>query len=151
MGQTSSSRHRLHELHGTRTHENLKAAYALDAQACRMWSYFGRIAEIEGFPEVARVFRELGESQVVFADGHLDFLMRAGDPLGDAQLGETVLNTRAARAALARDASEDLPEMARTARAEGFMDIASWFDTLVESRAAHARRLEEALHKMERG
>ena len=132
-------------LRDTRTHENLRAAFATDAQAFRLWESFGRIAEIEGFPEVARTFRELAESQNMYADGHLDFLMRAGDPLSGSPLGETAQNLQAALAAQRQDAEDSLPDMARTARAEGFMDIASWFDTIGRSRAAHAARLGAAL------
>jgi rubrerythrin len=139
------------ELRDTRTHENLRAAFAVDAQAVRMWEYFGRIAEIEGFPEVARTFRELAESQGVYAHGHLDFLMRAGEPLTGLPLGETAQNLRAAIAAEHHDAKDALPDMARTARAEGFMDIASWFDTIGRSREAHATRLETALAALRGG
>lgn len=133
------------ELRDTRTHANLRAAFAVDAQAVRMWEYFGRIAEIEGFPEVARTFRELAESQAVNAHGHLDFLMGAGEPLVGLPLGETAQNVRAAVAVQQHDAAEVLPDMARTARAEGFMDIASWFDTMVLSRRHHEGRLTDAL------
>ncbi|MES2640515.1 MAG: rubrerythrin family protein [Myxococcota bacterium] len=133
------------ELRDTRTHENLRAAFAVDAQAVRMWEYFGRIAEIEGYPDVARTFRELAESQAVNAHGHLDFLMRAGEPLVGLPLGETAQNVRAAVAVQQHDAADVLPDMARTARAEGFMDIASWFDTMVRSRKHHEGRLTAAL------
>ncbi len=133
------------ELRDTRTHENLRAAFAVDSQAVRMWEYFGRIAEIEGFPEVARTFRELAESQAVNAHGHLDFLMRAGEPIVGLPLGETAQNVRAAVAVQQHDAAEVLPDMARTARAEGFMDIASWFDTMILSRRHHEARLTSAL------
>ncbi len=132
-------------LRDTRTHENLRTAFATDAQAVRLWASFGRIAEIEGFPEVARTFRELADSQNLYADGHLDFLMRAGEPLTGLPVGETAQNLRAALAAQRQGAQDSLPDMARTARAEGFMDIASWFDTIGRSRVAHAARLDEAL------
>lgn len=133
------------ELRDTRTHENLRAAFSVDSQAVRMWEYFGRIAEIEGYPDVARTFRELAESQAVNAHGHLDFLMRAGEPIVGLPLGDTVQNVRAAVAVQQHDATDLLPEMARTARAEGFMDIASWFDTMVLSRKHHEGRLTAAL------
>jgi rubrerythrin len=129
------------ELRDTRTHENLRAAFAMDAQAVRMWEYFGRVAEIEGFPEVARTFRELAESQAVDAHGHLDFLMRAGEPIVGLPLGESAENLRAAVAVHTHASADLYPDMARTARAEGFMDIASWFDTMVRARQHHAARL----------
>jgi rubrerythrin len=132
------------ELRDTRTHENLRAAFAVDAQAVTMWDYFGRIAEIEGYPELARAFREVADAQAVIAGGHLDMLMRAGCPLSGFPIGDSAQNARAAAAAQRIDA-EGMPDKARTARAEGFMDIASWFDTVGRARAHHAARLDAAL------
>ncbi len=132
------------ELRDTRTHENLRSAFAVDTQAVEMWGYFARIAEIEGYPEVARTFREIAEAQQVVAAGHLDFLMRAAEPIAGMPLGDTAQNVRAALAAQKAD-GEGIPDMARTARAEGFMDIASWFDTVARTRGHHAGRLEVAL------
>ena len=135
------------ELRDTKTHQNLRATFAVDAQAVEMWAYFARIAEIEGYPEVARVFREVGESQAVVAGGSLDFLMRAGEPIAGAPLGDTAQNVKAALAAQKAD-GEGAPDMARTARAEGFMDIASWFDSVGMTRRHHAARLEAALQTL---
>lgn len=136
------------ELRDTRTHEHLRAAFATDTQAVEMWAYFGRIAEIEGYPEVARTFRELAEAQRVVAGGHLDFLMRAAEPLAGHPLGETRQNVRAALAVEKSDA-DALADGVRTARAEGFHDIASWFETVARARGHHAARLEAALAALE--
>jgi rubrerythrin len=132
------------ELRGTRTHENLEHAFALDARAAQLCARFARVAEIEGFPQLSRVLREVAEAQGLFAGGHLDFLVRAGDPLTGGPLGESAANARAAMAAQLADAENELPEMAATARAEGFPDIASWFDTMASARKAHAERLRAA-------
>lgn len=45
-------------LKGTRTHENLKEAFAGESQANRRYQYFARVAEIEGEPEVAALFHD---------------------------------------------------------------------------------------------
>lgn len=135
----------LPDLRGTRTHENLGAALALDTQAAILYASFARIAEIEGYPEVARTLRELAEAQGVIAGGHLDLLRRVGDPLSGRPIGETIENLRA----LADDASGPLLEpyaaAARTAHAEGFADVASWFETLVHARRDQHARLVGAL------
>lgn len=138
------------ELRDTRTHENLRSAFAVDCQAVEMWAYFGRIAEIEGYPEVARTFREIADAQAVVAGGHLDFLMRAAEPIAGMPLGDTAQNVRAAITAQRSD-GDGVPEMARTARAEGFADIASWFDTVARTRGHHAARLEAALAALKGG
>ncbi len=137
----SATRPPVPELAGTRTHENLRAAWARDAQVGRLWEFFARVAEIEGHAEIARAFRELAESEQVVVHGHLDLLLRVGEPLGDVPVGETARNLRAAAQMQAEHASETLPDMARTARAEGFPDVASWFESVALARAAHAARL----------
>ena len=72
---------RLPTLKGTLTHAHLRDAFAMDARAASLYGYFARIAEIEGYPEVATTLRELAEQKAMFADGHLDFLKKAGEPL----------------------------------------------------------------------
>lgn len=114
-----------------------------DVQASRLSERFARIAEIEGFPEIARAFRELAESQAFQAQGHLDLLMRAGDPLSGVRMGDTVQNLRAALAAHDGDLLDGLPDMVAAARAEGFPDIASWFESVQYARQAHRMRLNE--------
>jgi rubrerythrin len=39
-------------LKGTKTHENLKHAFAGESQATRRYLYFARAADIEGYPEI---------------------------------------------------------------------------------------------------
>jgi rubrerythrin len=141
---TSPSRLPPPELAETRTQDHLKAAFSRDAAAAQLWAAFGRIAEIEGQPEAARLFREMAESEALGAQGHLDLLLRVGEPLGGFSAGPTPDNLRAAAALQAEQASEGLPEMARTARAEGFPDIASWFESVAAARAVHAARLDAA-------
>ncbi|XYI01403.1 ferritin family protein [Sorangium sp. So ce1128] len=136
------------KLRGTLTHAHLKASLASDAQTARIYAYVARVAEIEGYPDVARTLRELVELQVLLADGHVDFLKRAGEPRSGLELGETATNLRAIIAAEQQDATETLLAMARTADAEGFADIASWFETLVKAKCAHVVLLREALERM---
>jgi len=135
----------LADFKGTLTHANLEQAYAVDSKASQLYLYFARIARIEGYPEVAQTLAELAESQTLYAHGHLDFLKRAGDPVTGLPVGETLLNLRAAISAESQESAAPLPEMAKTAHAEGFPDIASWFENLAKVRRAHASRLENAL------
>jgi rubrerythrin len=138
-------RDRIHELKGTVTYENLASALARDAQASRLCTLFARVAEIEGYPEMARVLREITESQILFADGHIDFLRRVGDPITGAPIGETLQNLQSVISAELQDASEVLPRMVSTANGEGFPDIASWFESLAKAKQAHVGRVREAL------
>jgi rubrerythrin len=138
-------RSRLLELKGTATHANLVQEFSRDAQLARLFQLFGRIAEIEGYVEVARAFREVTEAEEFFAAGHLDFIRRAGDPLTGSPVGETFQNLSAAILSEVHREGPDIAEMARTAHAEGFPDIASWFETLDRAKARHAERFRTSL------
>ena len=61
-------------LQGTKTEENLKAAFAGESQANRRYLYFAQKADIEGFNDVATVFRSTAEGETGHAHGHLEFL-----------------------------------------------------------------------------
>jgi rubrerythrin len=135
---------RLPTLQGTLTHSHLRDVFALDARAASLYGYFARIAEIEGYPEVATTLRELAEQKAMFADGHLDFLKKAGEPLTGRSIGETTRNLEAAILIEEQDAVDRLPAQARTAHGEGFPDIASWFESVALARHHHLDRLRTA-------
>ena len=67
-------------LGGTKTHENLKHAFASESQANRRYIYFARQADHEGYPDIAGLFRDTAEGETGHAHGHLDFLKEVGDP-----------------------------------------------------------------------
>ncbi len=57
-------------LEGTKTHENLKSAFAGESQANRRYLYFARQADIEGYPEAAGVFKNTADGETGHAFGH---------------------------------------------------------------------------------
>ena len=57
-------------LHGTKTHENLKEAFAGESQANRRYLYFAQKADVEGYNDVAAVFRSTAEGETGHAHGH---------------------------------------------------------------------------------
>jgi rubrerythrin len=84
------------DLKGSKTHENLKAAFAGESQANRRYLYFARQADIEGHPDVGGLFRDTAEAETGHAHGHLDFLKAVGDPATGKPIGDTALNLDAA-------------------------------------------------------
>jgi rubrerythrin len=132
------------DLSGRPTHENLKEAFAAEAEDVHRYLYFAGIAEIEGWPDIATLFREVGESGICAAHGHLDFLKRVGDPSTGLPIGETERNLAAAIATAAREATALYPSLAAAARADGFPDVASWFENLARQKGVQVRRLEDA-------
>lgn len=136
-------------LKGTKTEENLKVAFASEAQGNRRYLYFAAKADLEGRCDVAAVFRSLAEGETGHAHGHLEFLESCGDPTTGMPLGCTRMNLKAAIASEAHDASTVYPAMAKLAREEGFAEIADWFDTLAKAERLHASRLQKALDALE--
>jgi rubrerythrin len=132
-------------LKGSKTHDNLKAAFAGESQANRRYLYFAKVADVEGHPEVAGNFRETAEGETGHAHGHLDYLRKVGDPATDLPIGSTEDNLKAAIAGETHEYTDMYPGMAKTARAEGFPEIADWFETLAKAEKSHAGRFEQML------
>ena len=130
-------------LNGTKTHENLKDAFAGESQANRRYLYFAKLADIEGYPEIASNFRETAEGETGHAHGHLDYLKQVGDPATGLPIGDTLDNLKAAVAGETHEYTDMYPGMAKTAREEGFSEVADWFETLAKAEKSHAGRFQE--------
>jgi rubrerythrin len=124
------------QLKGTKTHANLKAAFAGESQANRRYLYFAKIAGN---------FRETAEGETGHAHGHLDYLKKVGDPATDLPIGDTANNLRAAVAGETHEYTDMYPGMAKTAREEGFTEVADWFETLAKAEKSHAGRFQSLL------
>ena len=133
------------ELKSTKTHANLKDAFAGESQANRRYLYFAKVADIEGYPDVAGLFRDTADGETGHAHGHLDYLKQVGDPATGEPIGSTDKNLRSAIAGETYEYTEMYPGMAKTAREEGFSDIADWFETLARAERSHAGRFTKGL------
>ena len=138
-------------LKGTKTHENLKTAFAGESQANRRYLYFARRADIEGYPDVGGLFRDTSEAETGHAFGHLDFLKEVGDPVTgradridreEPQVGHRGRDLRVHR---------DVPRLRQEARDEGFDEIAEWFETLAKAEKSHAGRFTKGLQTLSLG
>ena len=137
------------ELKGTKTHQNLKDAFAGESQANRRYLYFAKVADVEGYPIVAGNFRETAEGETGHAHGHLDFLKVVGDPATDLPIGDTSKNLKSAVAGETHEYTDMYPGMASTARDEGFTEIADWFETLAKAEKSHAGRFQSLLEDLD--
>jgi len=135
-------------LKGSKTHQNLKDAFAGESQANRRYLYFARQADIEGHPDVGGLFRDTAEAETGHAHGHLDFLKQAGDPATDKPIGSTDQNLAAAVAGETYEYTEMYPGMAKQARSDKFDEIAEWFETLAKAEKSHAGRFQKALDSL---
>ncbi len=132
-------------LKGTKTEENLKAAFAGESQANRRYLYFAQKADVEGYNDVASVFRSTAEGETGHAHGHLEYLESCGDPATGLPIGGTADNLKAAVAGETHEYTDMYPGFVRTAREEGFEEIAEWFETLAKAERSHAGRFQRSL------
>ena len=132
-------------LKGTRTENNLKEAFAGESQANRRYLYFSRRADVEGYPDVAGLFRDVAEGETGHAFGHFEFLEEVGDPVTGVPVGDTEKNLKSAIEGETYEYAEMYPGFARTAREEGFEEIAEWFETLARAEKSHAGRFQKGL------
>jgi rubrerythrin len=136
------------ELKGSKTHTNLKEAFAGESQANRRYLYFAQKADIEGYPDISTLFRSIAEGETGHAFGHFDFLAAAGDPVTDQPVGATEENLRSAIHGETYEYTEMYPGFARTARDEGFTEIAEWLETLARAEKSHAGRFQQGLQNI---
>jgi rubrerythrin len=132
-------------LKGSKTEENLKAAFAGESQANRRYLYFASKADVEGYNDVAAVFRSTAEGETGHAHGHLEYLEQVGDPATGLPIGPTRANLKAAIAGETHEYTDMYPGMAKTARGEGFGEIADWFETLAKAERSHANKFQRTL------
>ncbi|ETZ04525.1 MULTISPECIES: rubrerythrin family protein [Holospora] len=135
-------------LKNSKTHENLKAAFAGESQANRRYEYFALRADREGVSSVAELFRSTARGETAHAFRHLDFLSDVGDPVTDLPIGSTQENLESASAGERYEYQDMYPSMAKTAREEGFEEIANWFDVLAKAERIHAAGFEKALNQL---
>jgi len=136
------------ELKNTKTHENLKSAFATESQANRRYLYFARVADIEGYPEIGGLFRDTSEAETGHAFGHMDFLKAVGDPATGVVFGNTRMNLQSSIEGETYEYTQMYPGMARIAREEGFPEIAEWFETLAKAERSHAGRFTKGFESL---
>ena len=133
------------ELQSSQTVQNLKDAFAGESQANRRYLYFAAKADVEGENDVAAVFRSTAEGETGHAHGHLEYLEEVGDPATGLPMGDTRKKLLASIEGETHEYTDMYPGMAKTAREEGFEEIADRFETLAKAERSHANRFQKAL------
>ncbi len=132
-------------LEGSETHDNLMAAFARESQASSRYHWFAQQADVEGQPAAAALFRAIAERESGHAQGLLEYLAEVGDPATGAVIGDTDDNLRSALAGETSDHSDTYPRYAAMAREEGFVEIAEWFESMIEAEESQAEKFRSAL------
>jgi rubrerythrin len=120
----------------TKTDENLKAAFAGESQANRMYLAFAKKAEDEGFHQIAKLFKAAAEAETVHALNHLRVMGQVKstiDNLGTAVSGETYEFTKM------------YPEFIEDAKKEGNKRAEISFDYANKVEQIHAALYQKAL------
>jgi rubrerythrin len=146
--ERTTKRSAMADLKGSKTHTNLKEAFAGESQANRRYLYFAKVADVEGHPDLAGLFRDTAEGETGHAHGHLDYLKRVGDPATGEPIGDSVKNLKASIAGETYEYTQMYPGFAKTARDEGFEEIAEWFETLARAERSHAGRFQKGLDNL---
>ena len=133
------------QLKASQTAKNLAYAFAGESQANRRYLYFAAKADVEGAPDVASVFRATAEGETGHAHGHLEYLEQVGDPATGLAFGDTEGNLKSAIHGETHEYTDMYPGFAKTARDEGFDEIADWFETLAKAERSHAGKFQKTL------
>ncbi|HTI95761.1 MAG TPA: rubrerythrin family protein [Rudaea sp.] len=135
-------------LKGSKTEQSLKDAFGGESMANRRYLYFAQKADVEGYNDVSAVFRSTAEGETGHAHGHLEYLEQCGDPATGLPFGDTKANLKSAIAGETHEYTDMYPGMAKTAREEGFGEVADWFETLAKAERSHANRFTKALNDL---
>ena len=123
----------------TKTDENLKAAFAGESQANRMYLAFAKKAEEEGLTQIAKLFKAAAEAETVHALNHLRVMGKVGstaDNLGAAIAGET------------HEFKSMYPQMIDEAKKEGNKKAEISFDYANKVEQIHANLYQKALDNL---
>jgi len=126
-------------LNGTKTEANLLAAFAGESQARSKYFYFAAKAKEEGYDDAARYLEETAVNEQEHAKIWYKFL---------GGIGATKDNLQAAIAGEHTEASQMYPEFAKTAKEEGFKDIAAMFEKIAVIEKAHEDHFKTLLGKL---
>jgi rubrerythrin len=131
-------------LKGTRTEKNLLTAFAGESQARNLYTYFASKAKKEGYVQMSDIFTETANQEKEHAKRFFEFLeggdvqISAAFPAGF--IGTTLENLKAAAAGEHYEYSEMYPGFAKTAREEGYNNIAVVLEAIAVAEKQHAKR-----------
>ena len=140
---------------GTETEKNLLKAFAGESQARNRYTYFAGVARKAGFEQIAAIFLETAENEKEHAKvffKHLeggDLEITAAYPAG--VIGDTKANLEAAADGEKMEWSDIYANFEKTARAEGFPEVAASFKEIAEVEESHEKRYRKLAANIETG
>jgi len=140
---------------GSETEKNLLKAFAGESQARNRYSYFASAAVKEGFEQIAAIFLETAENEKEHAKIFFKYLeggeteITASYPAG--KIGTTAENLFAAAEGEKMEWNEIYVNFEKTARKEGFSDVADSFREIAEVEEKHESRYRKLLENVKSG
>ena len=130
------------ELKGSRTEQNLRAAFSGESEATNKYAYFASVAKKEGYDQLAAIFEETSKNERAHAKIWFKLLEGIGDTKQNLESGVSGENY---------EWTSMYPEFAKVAREEGFDHIATLFEKVAAIEKEHEERYRTLLENVENG
>ena len=132
------------ELKGSKTEQNLMAAFAGESQARNKYTYYASKAKKEGYEQIAAIFEETAgnekeHAKMWFKELHNGEVPSTMENLEDAAAGENY------------EWTDMYAEFAKTAEEEGFARIAFLFNAVAKIEKEHEERYRKLLENVKEG
>jgi rubrerythrin len=144
------------QLKGSKTEQNLLAAFAGESQARTRYTFFSSVAREEGYEQIAGIFLETSDNEKEHAKlffGHLKegslLEISAAYPAG--VIGTTAMNLEAAAAGEKLEWGTLYPGFGEVAAQEGFPEVANTFRQVAKVESFHERRYRKILSTLNAG
>ena len=131
------------ELKGSKTEENLLAAFAGESEARTKYTYYASKARKEGYVQIANIFEETAANEKEHAKIWFK-LLKGG-------IGTTAENLADAAAGENYEWTDMYATFAKEAREEGFDEIATLFEGVAAIEKEHEERYKKLLENVEKG
>ncbi len=139
-------------LKGTKTEKNLLASFAGESQARNRYTYFASVAKKAGFEQITAIFLETADNEKEHAKRYIKMLdggevdIIASYPAG--VIGDTAANLEASAAGERLEWTKLYKEAEKTAREEGFEEIAVQYKEIAEVEEQHEKRYRKLLKNL---
>jgi len=132
------------ELKGSKTEQNLAAAFTGESMARNKYTYFASQAKKEGYNQIADIFEESANNEKEHAKIWFKLLHSNAIP-------DTAANLKAAADGENGEYTSMYPEFAKTAKEEGFTDVAALFELVAAIEEKHEKRYLTLLENLNNG
>jgi rubrerythrin len=145
----------MRSLKGTQTEKNILTAFSGESQARNRYTYFASKAKKEGYVQISDIFTETANQEKEHAKRLFKFLeggeveITGAFPAG--VIGTTLENLKESAAGEHYEQTVMYPEFAKTAREEGFDNLADVFESIAVAEKQHEKRYVELAANIEAG